>query len=324
MGVFILRRLMQAVVVVFAMAALVFFGVYMVGDPVQMFISPDMNQADIEEVTRALGLDRPAWEQFANFIGSALSGDLGKSFRFGQPALGLIIQRLPATLELAGTAVAMAVLLGVPLGLLAGLYPESPVSKTIMAGSIVGFSLPNFWVGIMLIMVFAVMLGWLPSTGRGDTATVLGVTSSLFTLDGLSHLTLPAFNLALTKISLVIRLTRAGVMEAVHQDYIKFARAKGLSRRRIIGVHLLKNIMIPIVTVIGLELGTLIAFAVVTETVFAWPGIGKLLIESIQTLDRPVIVAYLMLVVFLFVVINLIVDICYSLLDPRVRLGDRT
>lgn len=323
MGVFIIRRLMQAAVVVLAMATLVFFGVYMVGDPVYMFVSPDMTQQDIEEVSRNLGLDRPVWEQFWRFLMSALSGDLGRSFVFGQPALELILSRLPATLELATTAVLMAVVIGVPLGLFAGLYPDSVVSKTIMATSIVGFSLPNFWVGIMLIMVFAVMLGWLPSTGRGETATFLGITSSLFTPNGLTHLILPAFNLALTKISLVTRLTRAGVMEAVHMDYIKFARAKGLSRQRIIGVHLLKNIMIPIVTVIGLEFGTLVAFAVVTETVFAWPGMGKLLIDSIQRLDRPVIVAYLMLVVFLFVVVNLIVDICYSLLDPRVRLGDR-
>jgi peptide/nickel transport system permease protein len=231
---------------------------------------------------------------------------------------------MPATMELALTAVFLSIVLGVPLGLYAGLYPNGPVSKTIMATSIFGFSLPNFWVGIMLIMVFAVMLGWLPSTGRGDTATFLGITSSLFTANGLSHILLPAFNLALTNIALVTRLTRAGVMEAIHQDYIKFARAKGLSRNRIVGVHLLKNIMIPVVTVIGLEMGTLIAFAVVTETVFAWPGMGRLLIESIQQLDRPLIVAYLMLIVFLFVIINLIVDICYSLLDPRVRLGDRT
>jgi peptide/nickel transport system permease protein len=324
MGVFILRRLMQAAVVVLAMATLVFFGVYLVGDPVYMFISPEMNQADIAEVSRSLGLDRPVWEQYLRFLGSALSGDLGRSFVFGQPALGLILDRAPATLELALTAVLMAIVLGVPLGLYAGLKPASPVSKTIMAGSIVGFSLPNFWVGIMLIMVFAVMLGWLPSTGRGETATFLGVTSSAFTWNGLTHMALPAFNLALTKISLVIRLTRAGVMEAAHQDYIKFARAKGLSRRRIVGVHLLKNIMIPVVTVIGLEFGTLVAFAVVTETVFAWPGMGKLLIDSIQRLDRPVVVAYLMMIVFLFVIINLLVDIAYSALDPRVRLGDRT
>lgn len=322
MAVFVLRRLMQAVLVVFAMAVLVFFGVYLVGDPVWMFVSPDMNQADIAAVTASLGLDRPIWEQFARFLWSALQGDLGRSFVFGEPALQLILSRLPATLELATAALVMAVVLGIPLGLYAGLHPERPASRIIMAGSIVGFSLPNFWVGIMLIMVFAVMLGWLPSTGRGDTATYLGVTSSLFTLDGLQHLLLPAFNLALTKLALVIRLTRAGTMEAVHQDYIKFARAKGLSNQRIVFVHLLKNIMIPIVTVVGLEFGTLVAFAVVTETVFAWPGMGKLLIDAIQRLDRPVIVAYLMLIVLLFVAINLVVDVCYSLLDPRVRLGE--
>jgi peptide/nickel transport system permease protein len=321
-AVFIVRRLLQAMLVVLAMTSIVFFGVYLVGDPVWMFVSPDMNQADIAEVTSALGLDRPIWEQFGRFLWSAVQGDLGRSFVFGEPALGLILSRLPATLELAFSALVIAIVLGIPLGLYAGLNPERPGSRAIMAGSIVGFSLPNFWVGIMLIMVFAVMLGWLPSTGRGDTATFLGITSSLFTLDGLQHLILPAFNLALTKLALVIRLTRAGTMEAIHQDYIKFARAKGLSRRRIVFVHLLKNIMIPIVTVVGLEFGTLVAFAVVTETVFAWPGMGKLLIEAIQRLDRPVIVAYLVLIVMLFVVINLIVDICYSLLDPRVRLGE--
>jgi len=192
-----------------------------------------------------------------------------------------------------------------------------------MAGSILGFSLPTFWVGLMLIMVFAVMLGWLPSTGRGDTATVLGVETSLATWDGLSHVLMPALNLALTNIALTIRLTRAGVREAMGQDYVKFARAKGLSTRRIVFVHVLKNIMIPIVTVIGLEFGALIAFSVITETIFAWPGMGKLLIDSIIQLDRPVVVAYLMIVVLLFVVINLLVDILYSLLDPRVRLQDR-
>ena len=324
MSVFIIRRLLQSIVVVFAMATIVFLGVYAVGDPVWMFVDSEMTQADIEQVVRSLGLDRPLWEQYLRFLQSALSGDLGRSFIFGEPAMRLILQRLPATLELAGTAVFLSIVLGVPLGLYAGLRPNGVLSRTIMAGSIFGFSLPNFWVGIMLIMVFAVMLGWAPSTGRGDTATFLGITSSLFTRNGLAHLMLPAFNLALTNISLVIRLTRAGVMEAIHQDYIKFARAKGLSGRRIVGVHLMKNIMIPVVTVIGLEAGTLIAFAVVTETVFAWPGMGRLLIQAIQQLDRPLIVAYLMLIVFLFVIINLIVDICYSLLDPRVRLGDKT
>jgi peptide/nickel transport system permease protein len=323
MTAFILRRLMQSMIVVAAMSVVVFLGVHVIGNPVYLLINPQADQHEIEAAIRALGLDRPIWEQYFYFVTGALSGDLGKSFIFGEPALKVILQRVPATLELALAALAMAIVIGIPLGLYAGLKPESPVSKTIMAGSILGFSLPTFWVGLMLIMVFAVMLGWLPSTGRGETATFLGLTSSLFTLDGLRHVLLPALNLALLKISLVIRLTRAGTREAIHQDYIKFARAKGLSRRRIIGVHLLKNILIPIVTVLGIEFGNLVAFSVVTETIFAWPGMGKLLIGSIQSLDRPVIVAYLIVIVLMFVVINLIVDILYSVLDPRVRLGER-
>lgn len=318
MSVFILRRLLQSALVMVAMAIIVFFGIHMVGDPVYMFVSPDMDQADIEQVTRALGLDRPIWEQFWAFMTSAIQGDLGQSFVFGESALGLILQRMPATLELAFAALFLAIVFGIPLGLYAGLYPDSKTSKTIMAGSILGFSLPTFWVGIMMIMVFAVVLGWLPSTGRGETVDVFGVELSFLTLDGLQHLALPALNLALLKISLVIRLTRAGTREAMLQDYIKFARAKGLSRNRIVGVHLLKNILIPVVTVLGLEFGSLVAFSVVTETIFAWPGMGKLLIESIQQLDRPVIVAYLMMIVFLFVVINLLVDIVYSRPAPSV------
>jgi peptide/nickel transport system permease protein len=255
-------------------------------------------------------------------VRGALTGDLGNSFQHGTSALKLILDRMPATMELALTAVFMAIILGIPLGLYAGLKPDSVLSRSIMAGSILGFSLPTFWVGIMLIMVFAVMLGWLPSTGRGEVGTFLGVSSSLFTANGLQHVLLPAINLALLKISLVLRLTRAGTREAIHQDYIKFARAKGLSESRIIGVHLLKNILIPVVTVLGLEFGGLVAFSVVTETIFAWPGMGKLLINAIQSLDRPVIVAYLIMIVMLFVLINLVVDIIYSLLDPRVRLAD--
>ncbi len=324
MTVYILRTLMQSALVMVAMAVIVFFGIHTVGNPVDLFISPDMDQADIEQVVRSLGLDRPIWEQFWYFVKGAVQGDLGRSFVFGEPALKLIAQRMPATLELAFAALLMAVVIGIPLGLYAGLKPGSLASKTIMAGSILGFSLPTFWVGIMLIMVFAVMLGWLPSTGRGETVDLLGVPVSFLTVDGLRHLALPAFNLALLKISLVIRLTRAGTREVMLQDYIRFARAKGLSGRRIVFVHVLKTILIPVVTVLGLEFGSLIAFSVVTETIFAWPGMGKLLIQSIQLLDRPVIVAYLIMIVFLFVVINLIVDILYSLLDPRVRLADKT
>lgn len=321
---FVIRRLMQSCFVVVVMSLIVFFGVHVIGDPVYLLINPQADQKDIEAAIKALGLDRPIWEQYWHFVLGALKGDLGKSFIFGESALKVIVQRMPATLELAIAATILAVVLGIPLGLYAGLRPDSFASKTIMAGSIVGFSLPTFWVGLMMIMVFAVMLGWLPSTGRGPVATVLGMTSSLFTVKGWQHLLLPALNLALLKISLVIRLTRAGTREAIHQDYIKFARAKGLSQRRVIGVHLLKNIMIPVVTVLGLEFGNLVAFSVVTETIFAWPGMGKLLIGSIQSLDRPVIVAYLILIVLMFVVINLVVDILYSLLDPRVRLADRT
>jgi peptide/nickel transport system permease protein len=225
-------------------------------------------------------------------------------------------------MELAVSAMLLSVLLGIPLGLLAGLKPGSLAGKAIMTISVLGFSLPTFWVGLMLIMVFAVKLGWLPSSGRGETVDVFGVPLSFLTWDGLQHLLLPALNLALFNIALVIRLTRAGAQEALQQDYVRFARAKGLSNGRIIGVHVLKNILIPIVTVLALQFGSLIAFAIVTETVFAWPGMGKLIIDSIRVLDRPVIVAYLMLIVTLFIVINLVVDVLYSLLDPRVRLGD--
>ncbi len=323
MTAYVIRRLMQSVVVVLLMSVIVFFGVNVVGDPVDMLINPEADQADIEAAIRALGLDKPIGEQYLFFLKNAITGNLGRSFIFGEPALQLIIQRMPATLELAFTALMMAIFLGIPLGLYAGMKPESPASRTIMAGSILGFSLPTFWVGLMMIMVFAVMLGWLPSTGRGETATFLGITTSLFTLNGLQHILMPALNLALLKISLVIRLTRAGTREAIHQDYIKFARAKGLSPHRVVLVHLLKNILIPVVTVIGLEFGSLVAFSVVTETIFAWPGMGKLLIDSIQQLDRPVIVAYLIIIVLMFVTLNLIVDILYSVLDPRVRLGER-
>ncbi len=322
MSVFIIRRLMQSAMVIVAMSVIVFCGVNVIGNPVDILINPEFDQEELERAIKALGLDLPLWQQYLVFVKNALQGDFGKSFVFGQSALMLIIQRIPATLELAFCALIMSIIIGIPLGLYAGLKPDSPVSKTIMGGSILGFSLPTFWVGIMMIMIFAVMLGWLPSTGRGQTVTVMGLELSFLTWDGLKHLFMPAINLALLKISLVIRLTRAGTREVVLQDYVKFARAKGLSSRRVIFVHVLKNILIPVVTVVGLELGNLIAFSVVTETVFAWPGMGKLIIDSILLLDRPIIVAYLMIVVFMFVTINLVVDILYSVLDPRVRLQD--
>lgn len=318
---YILRRLGQSLVVLFVMSALVFAGVYAVGNPVDILINPQADQAEIARATAALGLDRPLTVQYWNFLVGAFAGEFGKSFASNVPAIQLIIQRMPATIELALTATMIAVVLGLPLGLWAGLRPDSLAGKTIMAGSILGFSLPTFWVGLLLIMVFSVALGWLPPTGRGETVAVLGLDISVLTWDGIKHILMPATNLALFKLSLLIRLARAGTREALTQDYVRFARAKGLSMRRVVMVHVLKNIMIPIVTVIGLEFGSVIAFAVVTETIFAWPGMGKLLIDSINVLDRPVIVAYLLIIVFIFVVINLVVDLLYSALDPRVRVA---
>lgn len=322
MSVFIIRRLLQSLAVVFVMSLIVFFGVNVVGDPVDILLSDDMTQADIERFIERLGLHRPIYEQYWYFLVNGLQGDLGNSFVFAEPALKLILQRMPATMELAFVSLILSITVGIPLGIYAGLKPESTVSKTIMASSILGFSLPTFWVGIMFIMVFAVILGWLPSYGRGETVEFLGTQVSFLTWDGLRHLFLPALNLALLKMALVIRLARAGVREVMLQDYVKFAKAKGLAPQRIVLVHVLKNILIPIVTVLGLEFGNLIAFSVVTETVFSWPGMGKLLIDSIQLLDRPVVVAYLIIIVLMFIVINLVIDILYSLLDPRVRLKD--
>jgi peptide/nickel transport system permease protein len=321
---FAIRRLLQSIAVLFVMSALVFVGVYAIGNPVDILINPQADQAEIAAATRALGLDQPLWRQYWTFLAGAFAGDLGRSFAANIPAVQLILERMPATLELALAAMVIAVILGIPLGLWAGLRPDSISGRVIMAGSILGFSLPTFWVGLMLIMVFSVWLGWLPPTGRGETVQALGVTVSFLTGDGLKHLFMPALNLALFKLSLLIRLTRAGTREALAQDYVRFARAKGLSMERVVRVHVLKNIMIPIVTVTGLEFGSLIAFAIVTETIFAWPGMGKLLIDSINVLDRPVIVAYLLIIVLVFVVINLIVDLAYTALDPRVRLTGRS
>ena len=322
MTAFVIRRLIESVVVLFAMSLIVFVGVYAIGNPVDILINPQAEPLERERAIAALGLDRPLWEQYVTFLRGAVTGDLGRSFVHATPALGLIVEKMPATLELAFVAMLLAVVLGIPLGLWAGLKPDALSGRAIMAGSILGFSLPTFWVGLMLIMVFSVMLGWLPSNGRGPTVDVLGIGVSFLTVDGWRHLILPATNLALFKLALLIRLTRAGTREALLQDYVKFARAKGLPQRRVIGVHVLRNILIPIVTVAGLELGSVIAFAIVTESVFAWPGMGKLLIDSINLLDRPVIVAYLLVIVAIFITINLVVDVLYSALDPRVRLSE--
>jgi peptide/nickel transport system permease protein len=322
LSVFVLRRLAQTLLVLFITSVLVFGGLFLVGDPVEILVNPTADQIEMDRARVALGLDKPVLEQYWIFLQGTVSGDLGNSFVYARPALEVIFERMPATLELAVLAMLIAIVLGIPLGLYAGLRPHGWGARTIMAGSILGFSLPTFWVGLMLILVFAVTLGWLPSTGRGPTQEFLGLQLSILSWDGLKYALLPATNLALLKLSLITRLTRAQVREQSLLDYIRFARAKGLSRSRVIGVHLLKNILIPLVTVIGLELGSVIAYAIVTETIFAWPGMGKLVIDSIFQLDRPVVVAYLMVVVFMFIVINLIVDILYSVLDPRVRLSE--
>ena len=262
MLVYIIRRLMQAALVMVVMSALVFAGIFLIGDPVAMMISPDASDIERDAVRASLGLDQPVWRQYLSFVGGALHGDFGKSFLAGQPAMQLIFERMPATMELVFLSLVIALALGLPMGIYAGLKPKSVGAKTIMTGSILGFSLPNFWVGLMLIMVFAVLLpdlvpGWprLPASGRGATVNVLGVKLSLFTGDGLLHLLLPAITLALYKGALIVRLARATAREVLPMDYVKFARAKGLSERRVVGVHVLKNIMIPIATVSGLELG---------------------------------------------------------------------
>ena len=304
------------------MSIIVFVGVYAIGNPVELLINPDATPEIKQAAIEKLGLDKPIIEQYGIFLVRAVQGDLGNSFIYDEPALKLILHAMPATLELALTSMVIALVLGIPLGMIAGFWPNSTASNIIMTGSIFGFSLPSFWVGLMLILVFSVEMGWLPSGGRGETVDVLGVELSFLTLDGLKHLLLPALNLALFKISLVIRLTRAGMKETMSQDYIKYARAKGLAGARVVFVHAFRNTLIPLVTVLGLEMGSVIAFAVVTETIFSWPGMGKLIIDSINLLDRPLIVAYLMMTVLMFVVINLIVDVTYSLIDPRVRLSE--
>ena len=301
------------------MTVIVFAGLHAIGDPVDILISPLADQEERDRLVATFGTDKPLWQQYLGFLKAAAQGNLGRSFVYNEPALGIILERLPATLELAIAALILAVAIGIPLGLYCGLRPESAAARTIMAASILGFSLPGFWMGLMLIMLFAVQLGWLPSTGRGEIAALFGVRWSFLTPDGLAHLLLPALNLALFKISMVLRLTRAGVLETASSEFIKYARARGLPPSRIVGVHILRNIMIPLVTIIGMEFGSTVAFAIVTESVFAWPGIGKLIIDSINVLDRPVIVAYLMTVVALFVFVNFAVDVAYTALDPRAR-----
>ncbi len=316
---FLIGRLLQAAAVVLVMSVVVFLGVYAIGNPIDVLIDPAATQAMRAELIRRYGLDLPLWQQYWRFLSAVLQGDFGQSFVFRIPVLSLILSRLPATLELAVTAMLIATVVGIPLGILAGYRPDAPSSKAIMAISTLGFSVPTFWVGLLLILAFAVELRWLPSGGRGPVTDFLGLKLSVFSWEGWRHLLLPALNLSLFKLGLLIRLVRAGTEEVMGSEHVRFARAQGLPERQVVGLHVLKNIGIPIVTIFGLEFGSTLAFAVVTETVFNWPGMGKLIIESITSLDRPVMVAYLVLVVLLFVAINLAVELTYGLLDPRLR-----
>ncbi len=316
---YVIQRLLQAFVVMLVISALVFVGVYAVGNPIDVMISPDVTQQIREQTIKAYGFDQPLWRQYLTFIQKLASGDFGRSFVYNMPVLDLITSRLPATLEITLAAVMGAALIGVPLGMYAGYAPDTLLSKTVMAVSVLGFSVPTFWIGLILIFTFAVSLGVLPAGGRGDTVSLFGVQWSFFTPNGLKHMLLPSLNLALFKLALMIRLARAGTREVMLTDTVRFARAAGESEWTILRRHVLRLIAIPLVTVFGLEFGSTLAFAVVTETIFSWPGVGKLIIDSISTLDRPVMVAYLMLVALLFIAINLTVDIAYVALDPRLR-----
>lgn len=321
MTAYVLQRLIQSVFVLLAVSVVVFFAVYGIGDPIELLVPPQVSEAERQALIRRLGLDLPVWQQYLTFMANALKGDLGRSFVHGVPAVQLILARLPATFELVLLAMTLALAAGIPLGLMAGLDPESRRARIVMAGTVLGFSLPSFWKGMMLILLFAVLLGWLPTAGRGETVSVIGIQTSLLTLDGLQHIALPALNLAIPNLALIIRLVAAGTTETMTQDYVKYARAKGVRSRRIVNRHVLRNILIPVVTVVGVEFGSLVAFSTITETVFAWPGMGKLLIDSVYQLDRPVVVAYVLLATLLFVTVNFLVDVLYAALDPRVKLA---
>lgn len=323
MLLFTLQRMLQSIAVLLAVSVAVFLAVYAVGDPVELLVNPEATQLEREAMVSRLGLDQPVWMQYFTFLSNAVQGDMGTSFVHAEPALQLILSRMPATFELVFLAMLVASIIGIPLGLYVGLKEENRIARAIMTGSIFGYSIPSFWKGMVLILFFAVWLQWLPASGRGETVSVLGIPFSFLTVDGLRHLAMPVINLAIPNIALITRLTAAGASEARMQDYVKFARAKGVREKRIVRRHILRNILIPIITVLGVEFGSLIAFSTITETVFAWPGMGKLLITSIYQLDRPVVVAYVMLVTFIFVVVNLLVDFTYALLDPRVSLSER-
>ena len=319
MFAFILRRLLQAVVVMVTVALVSFLLFQYVGDPVVFLLGQDATPDQVAELRAALGLDQPFFVQFGHFLANAVQGEFGLSLRQGTKVSQLIAERFPATLELALVAAALALLLGVPMGVYAALKRGSFLSQVLMTVSLLGVSLPTFLIGILLILVFAVVLGWFPSFGRGEVTHIGGWTTGLLTLKGWHHITLPAITLAIFQLTLIMRLVRAEMLEVLRTDYIKFARARGLTDRAVHFGHALKNTLVPVLTITGLQLGGLIAFAIITETVFQWPGMGLLFIQAVTFADIPVMAAYLCLIALIFVVINLLVDLLYFAVDPRLR-----
>lgn len=321
MFAFILRRLIQAVGVMLAVALLAFVLFQYVGDPVMIMLGQEGTPAEREELRQSLGLNDPVVVQFYHFLANAMQGDFGLSLRQGQKVSLLLRERLPATLELSIAAALIALVVGVPLGVYTALKRHGKLSQALLAFSLFGVSLPTFLIGILLILIFSVQLGWLPSYGRGDTIRLGWWSTGLFTASGWHHLILPAVTLSLFQVALVMRLVRSEMLEVLRADYIKFARARGLTKRAIHFGHALKNTLVPVITIMGLQLGGIIAFAIVTETVFQWPGMGLLFIQAVQFADIPVMAAYLCLISLIFVVINLTVDLLYFAVDPRLRVG---
>ena len=317
---FILRRLLQAVIVMLTVGFIAFMLFQYVGDPVASMLGQDATAEQRDALRADLGLDKPFPVQFARFVGNAIQGEFGRSLRQGRQVSALIAERFPATIELALSAGVIALLVGVPLGVYAALRRGSFGSQVVMTVSLLGVSLPTFLIGILLILIFAVLLGWLPSFGRGETVAIGAWTTGLLTWDGLLHLLLPALTLSIFQLALILRLVRAEMLEVLRTDYIKFARARGLPDRLVHFGHALKNTLVPVITITGLQLGGLIAFAIVTETVFQWPGMGLLFIQAVQFADIPVMAAYLCLIALIFVVINLAVDLLYFAVDPRLRI----
>ena len=316
---FIIRRLLQAAIVMVTVALIAFMLFQYVGDPVVFLLGQDATAEDVAEMRAALGLDQPFWVQFWHFLANAVQGEFGISLRQGAKVSSLIAERFPATLELALVAALLALALGIPMGVYAALRRGSLLSQVFMTVSLLGVSLPTFLIGILLILLFAVNLGWFPSFGRGEITRIGGWTTGLLTLKGWHHITLPAITLAIFQLTLIMRLVRAEMLEVLRTDYIKFARARGLTNRAIYFGHALKNTLVPVMTITGLQLGGLIAFAIITETVFQWPGMGLLFIQAVTFADIPVMAAYLCLIALIFVVINLIVDLLYFAVDPRLR-----